>query len=87
MHTRIVDNTDFPVKTYNWSELETESEYQKHGTDGGMVIIEAEYLPYLLKATNQTIVFEVTVNFKDDDYKFYGTPSKPAKSKTLLSYQ
>ena len=84
LHTRIFDNTDFPVKTYNWNEPEVESGYEKHGTYGSMVIIEAEYLSYLLKTTNQAIVFEVTVNFKDDDYKFYGTPRKPAKSKMLL---
>lgn len=85
LHTRIFDNTDFPVKTYNWNEPEAESGYEKHGTYGSMVIIEADYLSYLLKTTNQSIVFEVTVNFKDDDYEFYGTPRKPAKSKILLA--
>lgn len=84
LHARVFDNTDFPVKTYNWSEPEAESGYEKHGTDGRMVIIDAKYLADLLKDTNKAIVFEVSVVFKDDDYNFYGTPRKPAKLKKLL---
>ncbi len=86
LHARAFDNTDFPVKTYNWNEPEAESGYEKHGTNGRMVIMDAKYLSDLLKATNQAIVFEVSVVFKDDDYNFYGTPRKPAKSKKLLVF-
>lgn len=85
IHSRIYDTVDFPVSTYHWSEPEAESGYEKHSTSGKMVIIDKECLLNLLRTTNQAIVYYVTVEFKDDDFNFHGTPRKPAKAIKLLS--
>ncbi len=84
MHSRIYSNTDLPVRIYRWSEPGAESGYNKHSTDGRMVIISAECLFELLKTSNQAIVFEVTISINDDSYKFYRTPRKPARSRKIL---
>ncbi|HBN83762.1 MAG TPA: hypothetical protein DDZ89_07940, partial [Clostridiales bacterium] len=62
----------------------SESGYEKHSTNGRMVIINAKCLFELLKTNNQAIVFDVTIAFEDDSYKFYGTPRKPARSRKIL---
>lgn len=85
LHSRIYDTVDFPVSIYHWSEPEVESGYEKHSTSGKMVIIDKECLLNLLRTTNQAIVYYVTVEFKDDDFNFHGTPRKPAKAIKLLS--
>jgi hypothetical protein len=85
LYTRVDSNTDFPIQMYHWSEPENESGYEKHSTYGNMVIIEKECLLEILKKQNQAIVFEVSISFEDDSYRFHGTPSKPAKAKTILS--
>ena len=84
-YTRVDSNTDFPIQMYHWSEPENESGYEKHSTYGNMVIIEKECLLEILKKQNQAIIFEVSISFEDDSYRFHGTPSKPAKAKTILS--
>lgn len=85
LRSRIYDTVDFPVSTYYWNELEVESGYEKHSTSGNMVIINRECLLNLLRTTNQAIVYYVTVEFKDDDFNFHGSPRKPAKAIKLLS--
>lgn len=84
LHSRIYDTSDFPISTYHWSEPEAESGYEKHSTNGQMVIINRECLLNLLKVTNQVLVYHISVNFKDDDFNVHGTPRKPAKIKKLL---
>lgn len=84
LHTRVDSNSDFPIQMYHWSEPENESGYEKHSTYGNMVVIEKECLLEILKKQNQAILFEVLISFEDDSYRFHGTPSKPAKSKTIL---
>lgn len=84
LHSRIYDMGDFPISTYHWSEPEAESGYEKHSTNGQMVIINRECLLNLLKATNQALVYYITVDFKDNDFNVHGTPRKPAKIKKLL---
>jgi energy-coupling factor transporter ATP-binding protein EcfA2 len=85
LRSRIYNLDDLPVQVYHWSEPEDESGYEKHSTYGNMVIIKKECLLNILKKRNQAIIFEVSVSFEDDSYKFYGTPSKPAKEKKLFS--
>lgn len=48
------------------------------------IIINKECLLNLLKATNQALVFYITVDFKDNDFNVHGTSRKPAKLKKLL---
>lgn len=85
LRSRIYDTVDFPISTYYWSEPEAESGYEKHSTNGKMVIIDRKYLLNLLRTTNQAIVYYVTAEFKDDDFNFHGSPRKPAKAIKLLS--
>lgn len=87
LHSRIYDVDDFPVQVYHWSEPEDESGYEKHNTYGNVVIIKKECLLDILKNGNKAIVFEISISFEDDSYKFYGTPSKPAKEKKLFSLE
>ncbi|WP_156456363.1 hypothetical protein [Abyssisolibacter fermentans] len=87
LRSRIYNVDDFPVQVYHWSEPEDESGYEKHSTYGNMVIIKKECLLDILKKRNQAVIFEVSISFEDDSYKFYGTPSKPAKEKKLLSLE
>lgn len=87
LNSRVCDLNMFPVQTYHWSEPEEESGYEKHSTYGNMVVIKKEYLQDILRKRNQVIVFEVSISFEDDSYKFYGIPSKPAKEKRLFSLE
>ncbi|WP_216554187.1 hypothetical protein [Tissierella carlieri] len=87
LRSRIYNVDDFPVQVYHWSEPEDESGYEKHSTYGNVVIIKKECLLDILKKRNQAVIFEVSISFEDDSYKFYGTPSKPAKEKKLLSLE
>ncbi|GLC79422.1 hypothetical protein [Lacrimispora brassicae] len=87
LHSRIYNVDDFPVQAYHWSEPEDESGYEKHTTYGNMVIMKKECLLDTLEKRNQVIIFEVSISFEDDSYKFYGTPSKPAKEKKLFSLE
>lgn len=87
LRSRIYDVEDVPVRMYHWSEPENESGYEKHSTNGNMVIIDKECLLSILKEKNQAIVFDISISFEDDNYKFYGTPSRPAKEKVLVSLE
>lgn len=87
LRARIYDVDDFPVHVYHWSEPEDESGYEKHSTYGNVVVINKECLLDILKKRNQALIFEVSISFEDDSYKFYGTPSKSAKEKKLFSLE
>ncbi len=87
LHSRVYNSTSFPVQTYHWSEPKNESGYEKHSTYGNLVTIEKKCLLNILQNRNQAIVFEVTISFEDDSYRFHGTPSKPAKKKYLYSLE
>lgn len=76
-----------PIKTYHWSEPESESGYEKHSTYGHLVSIGANDLIDILKLQNQAMIFEVFISFEDDSYNFYGTPSKPVAEKRLFSLE
>lgn len=85
LYSRIYESADFPINAYHWSEPEAESGYEKHSTSGKMVIINRECLLDLLRTINQSIVYYVEVDFKDDNFNFHGTPRKPAKTIKLIS--
>ena len=87
LHARIYNVDDFPVQVYHWSEPENESGYEKHSTYGNMVSIDKECLLNILKDIKQAIIFDISISFEDDSYKFYGTPSMPAKEKILVSLE
>ncbi|MDD3338081.1 MAG: NACHT domain-containing protein [Lachnospiraceae bacterium] len=87
LYASVDSDINCPIQLYHWSEPEAESGYEKHSTYGHMVVIKKECLLEILKKNNQAIVFEVSISFEDDNYRFYGTPSKPAKSTTILSLE
>ncbi len=84
--SRVYDSKTTVVHTYHWSEPENESGYEKNSTYGQLVYIEKDCLRSVLNDRNQAIVFMISVSFHDDEYQFYGEPSKPVKKKYLYSY-
>jgi len=86
LNSRVFDSKDTFVHTYHWSEPENESGYEKHSTYGQLVNIEKDCLQNVLKDRGQIIVFMVSVSFHDEEYQFYGKPSKQVKKKYLYSY-
>lgn len=87
LRSRIYNVDDDSVRIYHWSEPENESGYEKHSTYGNLVSIDKECLVNILKDRNQAIIFNISISFEDDNYRFYGTPSVPAKEKVLVSVE
>ena len=87
LHSRIYDASTYPVQTYHWSEPESESGYDRHSTYGNMVVLKKDCLAEILKKRNQALIIDVTISFEDSSYRFYGSPSKPAKERKLFSLE
>ena len=86
LNSMVYNSASAIVHTYYWSEPENESGYEKNSTYGQLVNIDKDCLQNVLNDRKQAIAFMVSVSFHDDEYHFYGRPSKPVKKKYLYIY-
>jgi hypothetical protein len=71
------------IEIYHWNEPESESGYKRRDTSGHYISFTEDAMIKLLRQLDCALLFETRISIEDQQYQFYGTPSKPAKLRSI----